>query len=123
MSRIIRTIPILKVTSMPQALAFYCQRLGFNQLFLFQRQPDEPAYAGLEQDGQRLHLSTFPGDGTSGTSVYIDVDDIEALQAKLVASGAEPSEVEILTQDWGRREIYVRDGQGNTVRFGELPGS
>ena len=120
MTRIVRTIPILKVVSMQQALDFYVQRLGFDRLFLFQREPDHPVYAGLERDGQRLHLSTFPGDGPGGTSVYIDVEDIEALQAKLLANGVAPSEVEIMTQDWGRREIYVRDGQGNTLRFGEL---
>lgn len=119
MTKIKRTIPILKVEDVPAALAFYTDKLGFRQTFLFQREPDHPAYAGVERDAQQLHLSSFPGDGVSGASVNIDVDDIEALQSELVERGFAQADVEIMSQDWGRREVYVGDGHGNTLRFGE----
>ena len=60
---VVRIIPILKVGDMESALSFYCNRLGFNQLSLFQRRPNHPAYSSLEKDDCRIHLSSFSGDG------------------------------------------------------------
>lgn len=113
--------PILRVTSIDAAEAFYCGKLGFRRVFRFSREADggDPAYLGIERDGVPLHLSSFGGDGVFGASVYIEVDDVDALHAEFVAKGAAILHAPA-AQDWARREMYVRDLSGNTLRFANL---
>lgn len=120
-----RVVPILKVTDMRAALDFYGSTLGFTQEFHYQAGAGGPSYAGLSLDGYHIHLSTFAGDGAFGTAVYFYVDDVDALfarfrQAGLKVPGKPDSPVEDgpVDQTWGMREVYVRDPDGNTLRFG-----
>lgn len=127
---IIRTVPILRVTSTQAAEDFYCGRLGFARDFRYAAGPDGPVYIGVSLDGHQLHLSTFGGDGVTGTAVYFYVDDVDALFRRFVAAGLttpgrpeSPVEDGPVDQTWGMREFYVRDPDRNTLRFGSpLPG-
>jgi len=71
---------------------------------------------GLTRDGVKIHVSSFSGDGVSGGVVFLLVDDVDALHAELVAKGVsialEPTE-----QSWRNREMYVKDADGNSIRF------
>ena len=113
-----RIIPIVKVSDIERAVSFYCDRLGFEQVSLFQRAQDHPGYLSLQKDGCSLHVSSFPGDGSAKSCVYVDVEDIEKLRADLLQRGWNSGDVEIMNQDWGNREIYVADNDGNVLRFG-----
>jgi catechol 2,3-dioxygenase-like lactoylglutathione lyase family enzyme len=120
-----RAVPILKVTDMPAALDFYGGRLGFATDFTFSLTPEGPTYAGLSLDGQQIHLSTFGGDSARGAAVYFYVDDVDALFQGFLARGlTTPGRVESPVEDgpvdqtWGMREVYVRDPDGNALRFG-----
>jgi hypothetical protein len=74
----------------------------------------------LVRDGAHLHLTSFK-DGVVGawtSTVYVFVDDVDALRAELVANGiATPSDP--LDQTWGTREIGVRDADKNVITFGQ----
>ena len=120
-----RVVPILKVGDDKVAADFYCARLGFVLDFRYAGGPDGPVYLGLSLDGQQLHLSTFGGDGVAGTAVYFYVDDVDVLfqrfrDAGLTTPGnaASPVDEGPVDQTWGMREVYVRDPDGNTLRFG-----
>ncbi len=52
-----------------------------------------------------------------GTATYCYVDDIDAMYAGFKARGL-VAEMEPTNQDWGMREVYVRDPDGNSLRFG-----
>ena len=112
-------IPIIHVSSSASAEGFYGERLGFRREFVvrFDESKPDPCYMGFKRDGVRLHVSSFPGDGVSGGAVYLFVEDVDALHAELVAKGVlialEPTD-----QTWGNREMYVRDPDGNSLRFG-----
>lgn len=87
--------------------------------------PDGPACASVTLDGPHIHLSTFAGDGARGTAVDCYVDDVDGLfdtlrQAGLRTPGSLESPVENgpVKQTWGMREFYVKDPDGNTLRFG-----
>ena len=71
---------------------------------------------GVSRDGVWLHASSFSGDGVSGGVANVIVEDVDALHAELVAKGAR-----IVTgpvdQTWGSREVYVKDADGNCIRF------
>ena len=120
-----RVVPILRVTDMPAALAFYQERLGFTTDFTFSLTPSGPTYAGLSLDGHQVHLSTFGGDSARGAAVYFYVADVDALFQGFLARGLttprraeSPVEDGPVDQTWGMREVYVRDPDGNTLRFG-----
>jgi uncharacterized glyoxalase superfamily protein PhnB len=44
------------------------------------------------------------------------VEDVDALHAELVAKGV-PIDLEPTDQTWGNREMYVKDPDGNSIRF------
>jgi uncharacterized glyoxalase superfamily protein PhnB len=112
-------IPVLRIRSARAAEAFYCRKLGFTLLAAWRpdQTRDDPCYMTLARDGARLHLHSFPG-GAQGTSqAYIFVDDVDALYAELVAKGVAVSAP--LDQEWGTREIGLRDGDQNIIGFGQ----
>jgi uncharacterized glyoxalase superfamily protein PhnB len=113
-----RAIPVLHVRGSAAAEEFYCNRLGFHRKFAYrldEASPD-PCYMGLTRDGVWLHVSSFSGDGVSGGVVYLVVDDVDALHAELVAKGV-PIDLRPTDQTWGNREMYVKDPDGNSIRF------
>jgi len=71
---------------------------------------------GVLRDHVRLHLSSFSGDGVSGGVVYVAVDDVNALHAEFVANGV-MIDLAPVDQTWGNREMYVKDADGNCIRF------
>lgn len=113
-----RAIPVLNVRSSSAAHEFYCGRLGFRQIFAYR--PDEtqadPCYMGLMRDGAELHVSSFPGDGRPGSVVYLRASDVDEVYAGLkdadVSVDLPPTD-----QTWGNRELYIRDPDGNAIRF------
>ena len=102
-----------------------CATLGFVTDFEYLASPNGPAYAAVSLDGNQIHLSTFTGDGVIGAATYCYVDDVDALFRKLCQTGLKtpghpdsPVEEGPVNQAWGMREFYVRDPDGNTLRFG-----
>ena len=99
-------------------MEFYCRKLGFREEFAYrvdERLPD-PCYLGLVRDGVRLHVSSFSGDGVSGGVVFLLVADVDVLHGELVAKGL-TIDLPPTDQTWGNREMYVKDPDGNSIRF------
>ena len=111
-------IPLLHVSRSAEAEKFYCGPLGFRLEFATRADGSrsDPAYLGVSRDGVWLHLSSFPGDGVSGGVANFVVDDVDALHAEL-AGRSVPIALAPTDQTWGNREMYVRDADGNTLRF------
>jgi uncharacterized protein YndB with AHSA1/START domain len=104
------TIPLLHVSSTAAAEQFYCGKLGCRVEFNHQ------GYMGVSRDGILLHLSSLSGDGVAGNAVNVVVDDVDALQAEFAAKGVTIA-VGPVDQTWGTREMYVKDADGNSIRF------
>ncbi len=111
-------IPLLHVSNSMTAEEFYCKRLGFRREFAHRADDAkaDPCYMGLTRDGVWLHVSSFSGDGISGGVVNLIVEDVDALHAELVANGVRIA-VGPVDQTWGTREMYVKDADGNSIRF------
>jgi uncharacterized glyoxalase superfamily protein PhnB len=111
-------IPLLHVSDSAAAEDFYCNRLGFRREFAHRavEAKADPCYIGVTRDGIWLHLSSFSGDGVSGGVVNLLVEDVDALQVELVAKGVR-IDTGPVDQTWGTREMYVKDADGNCVRF------
>jgi catechol 2,3-dioxygenase-like lactoylglutathione lyase family enzyme len=121
MTRFAMAIPVFHVTSAAAAEEFYCGRLGFRREFAYSpfEKPD-PCYMGVVRGEAWLHLSSFPGDSGPQATAFVIVDKVDTLHAELigrqVAIDMPPTD-----QDWGNREMYVRDPDGNKLSFVELP--
>jgi uncharacterized glyoxalase superfamily protein PhnB len=113
-----QAIPVLHVRSATAAEEFYCNKLGFRRQFIHrlnESMPD-PCYMGLARDDAQLHVSSFSGDGVSGGVVYLRVDDVDGLHATLLRDHIDIT-MEPTDQSWGNREMYVKDPDGNSLRF------
>jgi uncharacterized glyoxalase superfamily protein PhnB len=111
-------IPVLHVRSSAAAEEFYCEKLGFRRQFAYRGDESkaDPCYMGLVRDEAWLHLSSFSGDGVSGGVVRVEVEDVDALHAELVEKGVR-IDTGPVDQTWGTREMYLKDADGNSVRF------
>ena len=111
-------IPVLHVSSAALAEEFYCQRLGFAQKFAYRidESKSDPCYMGLTRDDVELHVSSFSGDGVAGGVVFLLVADVDALHQELKAKGV-GIDLKPTDQSWGNREMYVKDPDGNSLRF------
>jgi catechol 2,3-dioxygenase-like lactoylglutathione lyase family enzyme len=96
---------------------FYCDRLGFRQEFAYRPFGGlDPCYMAVARDDARLHVSSFSGDGVSGGVVYLLVDDIDGLHEELLRKNVR-IDTGPIDQEWGNREMYVKDADGNSIRF------
>jgi uncharacterized glyoxalase superfamily protein PhnB len=111
-------IPVLHVGSSVAAEEFYCKRLGFRREFAYRVDESraDPCYMGLVRDNARLHVSSFSGDGVCGAVVRFEVEDVDALHAELAEKGLR-IDTGPVDQIWGSREMYIKDMDGNSVRF------
>ncbi|HVP54458.1 MAG TPA: VOC family protein [Candidatus Eisenbacteria bacterium] len=111
-------IPLLHVSSAAAAQEFYCAGLGFKLEFAQRGDPalSDPCYMGLSRDGVWIHLSSFSGDGVAGGVVNFAVEDVDALHGEFVTKRV-PIAVAPVDQTWGTREMYVKDVDGNSLRF------
>ena len=111
-------VPVLHVSNAAAGQEFYCGKLGFRREFAHRGDParPDPCYTGVSRDGVWLHLSSFSGDGVAGGVVNLIVDSVDELHAEFVAKGVTIA-VEPVDQTWGTREMYVRDADGNCLRF------
>lgn len=107
---------VFTVRDVAASLAFYVGRLGFAAQFAM---GDPPTYAIIERETVSLHLMPASQDpaGLGRSSIYVYVDDVDALHAGLVAMGCP---IEIAPEDffYGMRETSVRDPDGNRITFG-----
>lgn len=113
-----RAIPLLHVANIAEAEKFYCHGLGFQ--LEFEHRPEgaaaDPCYAGMSRDGVWLHLSSFSGDGVAGGVANLIVDDVDKLYTELKAKHVH-IDTPPVDQTWGSREMYVKDADGNCLRF------
>ena len=107
-------IPILRIFDEARARDFYIDYLGFSVIFEHRFEPNTPIYMGLQRDGCVIHLSEHNGDGTPGSRMRINTDDVTAIHAALDPNYryARPG---LQEQPYGTREFSVTDPFSNTL--------
>jgi uncharacterized glyoxalase superfamily protein PhnB len=110
-------IPLLHISNPVSAENFYCNQLGFKKTFTYQPFGETgPCYFGLIRDNVRIHLSSFPGDGTPENAVVLVVDNVDTLYDEFLAKNVQ-IHLAPTDQSWGNREMYIKDGDNNSIRF------
>jgi catechol 2,3-dioxygenase-like lactoylglutathione lyase family enzyme len=122
MRNFIQVTPFINVASLDEALAFFCDLLGFEVRYRM----DDYAYVHRETVGVRLFesaedVAARPGDARF--AYYVDVLDVDALYAELKPRlDALPSDrvQGPLDQPYGQRELVLLAPDGNLIVFGQL---
>jgi catechol 2,3-dioxygenase-like lactoylglutathione lyase family enzyme len=108
-------IPVLRVTSMLEAKAFYQDFLGFE--FQWGSEPDA-AYAGVARGEITLHLNA-ESQSSGSAGLLIRLTGLDALHAELSARSGRFTPGEITYTPWDSRVFHVIDPFGNGIRFWE----
>jgi len=118
-------IPTVRCRRMEASITFYTKILDFEWIDGDDDKTD-PSYSMLMREGHSLILSSHKGDGMFGQAIVVQTDDVESLFRKFRARGLKtpgnpdaPEEVHEgpIDQSWGTREFYLKDPDGNTLRF------
>ena len=109
--------PILRIFDEAKAREFYVDFLEFKVDWEHRFEPGLPLYMGVSKDTVVLHLSEHFGDGTPGTHVRIECDDVDAFQQALLAKKYKNARPGVQDQEWGAREMTIGDPFGNKLTF------
>ena len=115
-------IPLFKVSDMRAAIKHYTEVLDFRMTWPDDT-PDSPV-VDLGHEQMEFQITTHESDRLFGSVAYVYVEDVDALFAKYKSRGLDasakpnsPVHQAPIDQTWGRREFYVSDADGNTLRF------
>lgn len=112
-TRIERADPILRVADMARSLRYYVEVLGFTNA-----EWGSDDFTCVSRDAASIYLAE--GDqGCAGTWVWVGVEDVRALHAELIATGA--TILEPPTKYPWALEMKVGDPDGHVLRFGSDP--
>jgi uncharacterized glyoxalase superfamily protein PhnB len=117
-----KMIPLLRVRSMEEAIAFYTTVLDFE--LKYPGTADDDWVVDLVNGSAELQLTSLEGNQKGiGIAVNVRVEEVDELFAKFLKRGlvrkeGSPVHQAPLNQTWGMREFYVTDPSGNTLRYG-----
>lgn len=113
--------PILHVRDVPASARYFEERLGFRTDFLHGA---PPFYGSVSRDGVCLHLrfvhapnfAELAAREPSLILASVEVADVEALHAELLARGAHIAQPPT-RHPWGGTDVHVVDLDGNALSF------
>ena len=113
-----RTMPVLQVTDMDEATAFYCEKLGFKLASVWEWK-SKKVFGIVTLDTVSLGLQVEGQTGTGSVwHSYIYIADIDEYCQEISRRGASiewgPRDAE-----YGCRELEIKDPFGNRLCFGQ----
>lgn|SRR5574340_66030 len=110
-------IPILRIFDEAKAKEFYLDFLGFTLDWEHRFEAGLPLYMQVSRDGCILHLPAHYGDGSPGTALRIEMNDLGAFQRQLIAKQYRYARPEIEETPWGSQDMSMHDPFGNRLTF------
>lgn len=116
--RINQITPLLLVSNLEHAIAFYVQQLGFALAFTY-----EDFYAGIQKDGHSIHLKTDYNAARGGSQksndeeldLLFSVDNVAMLFEEISKKDIEI--VQPLREMPYGSEFYIADPDGHLIAF------
>jgi len=110
--RLETAIPVLPVSDVPKAIAFYRERLGFEPRFEY------GPYAGVARGPIELHLDgSTPG--AEPVTCRVALRGVDELYAELSAQGVIHPKEPLETKPFGMRQFSVLDQDKNRFTFAQ----
>ena len=116
--RLSAAIPILRIFSEAKAKEFYVDFLGFRLEWEHRFTDNFPLYMEIKRSELVIHLSEHHGDATPGATIFVPVENIDALFFELQAKEYTYAKPVVEAVPWGRM-MQVWDPFGNRLRFSE----
>jgi hypothetical protein len=113
-------VPVLRSLDEARAREFYVEFLGMAIEWEHRFEPNSPLYMRLRRGSMVIDLSEHHGDGTPGSTLWVPVDDVEALQKELVSKSYKFMRPGIDADSPGGPTMEVYDPFSNTIRFCQL---
>ncbi len=108
-----KSITILYSADIRRSIAYYTERLGFEQQWEWD---DPPSFAGVEKDEVEVFFSKVTG-AIPEIWFCIVVDNIDDYYNSMKDKGADIRSLPE-TKPWGMREMIIRDPDGHMIRIG-----
>ena len=112
-------IPVLRIFDAALAKAFYVEWLGFVVDWEHQFEPAFPKYVQISRGAVVLHLTEHHGDCSPGAKVFINTDDIDAIQRELSSRPNPNMQPAVETAPWNAKVMEVIDPFGNRLCFNQ----
>jgi hypothetical protein len=111
--------PVLPVRNVAKALEHY-RRLGFDVQAYGEGDPSDPIYGFVDRDAVHLHLTRFADldPSTNCSACYLKVADADDLHAEWARAGLPGRLSEPTNTEYGLREFFHIDPDGNLLRIG-----
>ncbi len=116
-------IPILRIFDEAKAREFYLDYLDFDVVFEHRFDAAAPLYMEVRRGECVLHLSEHSGDATPGAAIRIEVEDVRAYHAELMAKSYKYARPGVERMPWGLDEMTVRDNFSNRIVFYQTEGA
>ncbi|MEM6706508.1 MAG: glyoxalase superfamily protein [Acidobacteriota bacterium] len=110
-------IPILRSFDEAATRAFYLDFLGFEVVFEHRFEPELPLYLSVKLGNCEIHLSEHFGDASPGAALRIEVPDVHAYSAALLAKKYRHARPGVQDQPWGWSDMAISDPNGNRLIF------
>ncbi len=112
-------IPVLPVRSVPDAVRYYTEQLGFCLHFCDDSQ--DQRYAGVTRDEVRLHLQWHDSvdfrESVDTLMLRFVIDDVDSLFPEYSDKGVFHERTAVRNTSWGTRKFAFYDGDGNSLTF------
>ncbi len=109
--------PVIRIFDEEKAREFYVEYLEFRIDWEHRFAVNMPLYMQISNSGCVLHLSAHHGDGTPGTKVRIECDDLIAYHAELKAKNYKFLNPGVGKQPWAEAEMCLADPFGNKLIY------
>ncbi|GGO81484.1 glyoxalase [Marinobacterium nitratireducens] len=115
-----QTIPVFRIFDETRAREFYLGFLGMQVDWEHRFDDQAPLYMQVSRGELVLHLSEHHGDGTPGSRLFVNVDDLDGLFRNVGARNYRYSRPAIERAPWGDRCFEVTDPFANRILFNEV---
>ena len=114
MAAISRICPLLPAPDTGATARWYADKLGFAVKL------DRDGYAIVERDGVEVHFWQSDDRALAeSTAIYVRSDDVDALYGTLGRASEGGRIAPPVDREWGMREFYIWDPNGNLLKFGQ----
>ncbi len=114
-------IPIFRIFDEDRAREFYCDYLGFTVDFEHRFDENAPLYMQVSRSSCVIHLSEHHGDATPGSTLRVEVADVDDFIGELKQKPYRYANPGIIDQPWNMRESAITDPFGNELVFYTRP--
>lgn len=117
-AKFIAVHPVLPVRDVPEAIAYYTDRLGFK--LVFEYEGDSPGYAVIRRDDVELHLQWHDSSSfemVERLNLRIFVESVDTLFDEYRDKGVFHDRTALRDTAWGTREFAFYDPDNNGLTF------